>query len=335
MKRIDPMIKLHHRPHYYFNRIYSTAPNTWFHDLLDNGTDGDTPRYFHVFAGVNTRYLDVYPLNGKSNEDIKKSLTWFINKYKPEKLTSDNEPAFTSKATCDLCSRNDVKIFVITNQQHSSLGVIDRIIRTLRDMNTPQRPSEQSHHKEFQSFSEEKMRTLVEKYNNSYNRTLKCTPREMHEDINKEIKFIYKNQKHKHVQRGIRDFALQPGDFVRYRMSKDPLSKHRYRYSPESYKVVGRERLNWIIQAADGSSLVMPRWRLIKADPSIYPHKSELSNNIGTIERIVSHDPRTGKYNVVFEGSPDEYTVSPADLRSRTPQVMSKIEKDYFARINK
>lgn len=45
MKRLDPMIKLHHRPHYYFNKIYSTAPNTWFHDLLDNGTDDDTPRY--------------------------------------------------------------------------------------------------------------------------------------------------------------------------------------------------------------------------------------------------------------------------------------------------
>ena len=72
MKRPDPMIKQHKLPHFYFNRIYSTAPNTWFHDLLDNG---DNPKFWHVFVGVNTRYLDVYPLEGKSNEDVKKSLT--------------------------------------------------------------------------------------------------------------------------------------------------------------------------------------------------------------------------------------------------------------------
>jgi hypothetical protein len=42
MKRHDPMIKLHNRPHYYFNKIYSTAPNTWFHDLLDNGEYDDS-----------------------------------------------------------------------------------------------------------------------------------------------------------------------------------------------------------------------------------------------------------------------------------------------------
>ena len=98
MTRVNPIIKLKDRPHYYFNKIYSTARNTWFHDLLDNG-DGNEPRYWHVFVGVNTRYLDAFALNGKSNDDVKKSLTWFINKYHPEKITSDNEPAFTSKAT--------------------------------------------------------------------------------------------------------------------------------------------------------------------------------------------------------------------------------------------
>lgn len=334
MTRVDPMIKIHQRPHYYFNKIYSTAPNTWFHDLLDNGTDDDTPRYWHIFVGVNTRYLDVYPLQGKSNQHVRESLTWFIDKYKPEKLTSDNEPAFTSKSTCDLCSRNNVKIFVITDKQHSSLGVIDRVIRTLRDMNRPKYPHEQSHDKQFLSFSEDKMRRLVEQYNRSYNRTLKCSPSEMMDDINKEIKFIHRNQKHRHVQRGIRDYTLKQGDFVRYRMNRDPLVKHRYRYSPESYMVVGREHGHYIIQAADGSSLLMPRWKLIKSDVNVYPHKTQLDSKIGTIERIVSHDPRTDTYQVIFEGSPDEYTVTASEMRHRTPQVMSKLEREYFASIN-
>lgn len=330
MKRHDPMIKLHRRPHFYFSKVFSTAPNTWFHDLLDNG-DGNTPRYWHVFVGVNTRYLDVYGINGKSNDDVRESLTWFINKYHPEKLTSDQEPAFTSKATCQLCSDNHVKVFVVTDKQHSSLGVIDRVIRTLRDMNTPKHPHEQSHHAQFNHFSEAKMRRLVNQYNNRVNKTLRCTPKEMHENRKLEAKFIFRNQKHKNVQRGIKDFVLKQGEHVRYRMPRDPLTKHRYRYSPESYVVTGRERGMYIIQAADGTSLLMPRWKLIKADVNKYPLKTTTGGTKGTIERIVSYDPTSDKYTVVFEGSPEEYTVTAAEMRHRTPQIMTKLERDYFA----
>ena len=333
MRRYDPIIKVHKLPHFYFNKVYSTAPNTWFHDLVDNGDYEDMPRYWHVFVGVNTRYMDAYPLQGKSNTDVQHSLQQFINKYHPEKLTSDQEPAFTSKSTCKLCSDNNVKLFVVTDQQHSSLGVIDRAIRTLRDMNTPKAHNEQSHHKQFLAFSEAKMRRLINKYNNSYNRTIKCTPKEMHEDKNKEIEFIYQNQEHKHVQRGIKNYQLMPEDFVRYRINKDPLVKRRYRYSPESYKVVGRERSFYIIQARDGSSLLMPRWKLIKCNENIYPWKSTIpGSSKGTIERIVSYNDTNDTYRVIFEGSPEEYTVTAAEIRHRTPQIMTKIEKDYFAK---
>ena len=335
MKRYDPAIKVHKRPHFYFSKVYSTAPNTWFHDLLDNGDYEDTPRYWHVFVGVNTRYLVTYPLQGKSNADVQQSLQQFISKYHPEKLTSDEEPAFTSKATCKLCSDNNVKLFIVTGQQHSSLGVIDRVIRTLRDMNTPKAHHEQSHHEKFLRFSQETMETLVQKYNNRYNRTIKCTPKEMFEDKNKEIDFIYQNQEHKHNQRGIKDFRLKDGDFVRYRLQKDPLVKRRYRYSPESYKVAGRERSFYIIQAQDGSSLLMPRWKLIKCDVNVYPWKTTIpGNKKAIIDRIVSYNPRNDSYNVLFRNDPQEYILTRREIRHRTPQVMTYLEKEFFNRRN-
>ena len=71
---------------------------------------------------------------------------------------------------------------------------------------------------------------------------------------------------------------------------------------------------------------------MIKCDERIYPWKSTIPGNTkGTIERIVSHNPRNDRYKVIFEGSPDEYTVSVADVRQRTPQIMTKIERDFFA----
>ena len=76
----------------------------------------------------------------------------------------------------------------------------------------------------------------------------------------------------------------------------------------------------------------MPRWKLIKCDENIYTWKTTIHGSTKvTIERIVSHNPRNDTYQVIFEGSPDKYTVSAADLRQRTPQLMTKIEKEYFA----
>ena len=48
------------------------------------------------------------------------------------------------------------------------------------------------------------------------------------------------------------------------------------------------------------------------------------------LKKIVSYNPRKETYNVIFEGSPDEYTVSVADIRQRTPQQMTKLERDFF-----
>ena len=117
-------------------------------------------------------------------------------------------------------------------------------------------------------------------------------------------------------------------------MGRDPLVKHRYRYSPESYKITGKDHAHYIIQAADGSTLLMPRWKLIKSDVNVYPHKTQLDSKLGMIQRIVSHNPRTGTYRVVFEDSPDEYILTAAELRRRTPQIMTTLEREYFDRIN-
>ena len=238
MQRKDTKIKLSKKPKYYMNRIYSSAPNCWFHDLLDNGA-GNEPRYWHVFVGVNTRYLDAYPMKGKADRDVRQSLTWFINKYHPEKLTSDDESAFTSKMTCDLCTNNDVKLAIVQDKNHSSLGVVDRVIRTLRDMNIPKRYSEQSSDKQFHTFSIEKMNRLKDEYNNKYNSSIQCSPNEMNQDVKKEIEFITRLQKHRNAQHHIKDYKLIVGTYVRFRVDKLPLTKHRFTF--ESYKVSGKE----------------------------------------------------------------------------------------------
>ena len=327
--RRDVRIRLSGAPKYYMNKIYSAAPNCYFHDLLDNGVNNN-PRYYHIFVGVNTRYLETYPLNSKSNTDVQKTLTQFINKYHPEKLISDDESAFTSKSTCDLCTQNDVKIYIVQDKNHSSLGVIDRVIRTLRDMNIPKHYHEQSTDKQFNYFSIAKMNRLKNTYNNKYNSNLKCTPKEMFEDRSKELDFITSMQKHKNFQRGIKDFKLNTGTYVRFRLDKRPLTKHRYNYTFESYKISGREGSNYILTAQDGTTITKPRFKLLACDVNVFPWAHSLHNNRGVIEKIISYNARTNKYKVKYENYNEIDEIPASFLRGRMPQRMSDLEKEFF-----
>ena len=68
--------------------------------------------------------------------------------------------------------------------------------------------NEQSDDRQFQTFSISKMHRLKDAYNNKYNSTIKCTPKEMLNDKSKEIAFITRMQQHKSFQRGIKDYCL-------------------------------------------------------------------------------------------------------------------------------
>ena len=78
---------------------------------------------------------------------------------------------------------------IITEQRHSALGIIDRFIRTLRDMNIPTVKSEhQSTHEKYRDFSVKRMNKLLEIYNNTVHSSTNHTPAEM--DIQQYRSFI-------------------------------------------------------------------------------------------------------------------------------------------------
>lgn len=88
-KIIDSRLKDHYvklrKIEPYYIKIFSTKPNCWFHDLIDNGKFNN-PRYWHVFIGTNTHYAVAYPLSSKSAVNVRSTLERFINEYHPVKL---------------------------------------------------------------------------------------------------------------------------------------------------------------------------------------------------------------------------------------------------------
>src|SRR5215469_11351579 len=117
----------------------------------------------------------------------------------------------------------------IEDNNHTSLGIIDRFIRTIRDMNVPHESSKsQSHDIKYRVFTEARMNKLVNIYNNTYHNSIHCSPKEMRDNFDLERDYILECLKRRDKQKErINDFGaahlrtygpfeLNVGDWVRY-----------------------------------------------------------------------------------------------------------------------
>lgn len=317
----------------YMIKIFSSTTNTWFHDLYDNLKD-HTPRYWHIFIGTNNRYVVALPLNDKRASSINKTLSEFINKYHPVKLTSDEEPGII--ANVKLFKDNKVMMHVVQDKNHSTLGIIDRFMRTLRDMNTPSEKSKhQSHEEKYTFITPHRMEKFLNTYNNTYHSAIKCTPQEMFNDINLEKEYILKCLDKADKQKRIKNLYLPVGSYVRYILPRhDGISKKRYQVSKECYKIDERRGHMYTLIAKDGTVITKPRFQLIPSKDD----KAKFANTIpnrwnGNIEKILDYNPKTNKYKVQFSvPNADPYidTIPASYLRGATPTVMSDLEKVYY-----
>ena len=317
-------------------KIFSPSTGTWFTDLLDNGREND-PRYWHVFIGTNNRFAVVQPLDSKNAVDVRRSLNDFINAYHPSKITSDQEPAFLEKGNVQLMKDKKVLFQTVPEKNHSTLAIIDRFIRTLRDMNRPSdNDKKQSTDDEFKYFSRGKMKKLVDIYNNSFHSAIKCSPKEMFNDKEKEKEYIFKCMKKRENQRRIQSFELKNGERVRYVIGRDPMEKKRYNVSNESYVIAGKEGSHYILQAKDGTTMIKPRFQLVRADNKYSLANTIDGSNKGVLKEIISFDKRANKYKVKFSNGPGrrDYvdTIPVSFVRGRFPQVTTKVERDFFSK---
>ena len=260
--------KLHLKP--YMRKIFERVPGCFFHDLLQQPR-GAEPKYFHIFIGANNRYAFAYPVNDKSAATAIETLNKFIkdNHNKPiRKLTSDGECAFNSNQFVNACQQNGIMLKIIPDGAHSSLGIADRFIRTLRDMNQPKGKSDsQQYSKDYIEFTNDKMHSLINAYNNSYHNSIGCSPKQMYNDENLEKEYIAKCIKQRSVQDAIIDFNIPAGTYVRYRMNDYDLAGHKRRgqLSREKYKINKRLGSRYLLEAADGKIISKSRFELIKA----------------------------------------------------------------------
>ena len=313
-------------------RVFSTFPNAWMCDIFDN-LAGHDPRYWYVFININTRYADAYPMDNKTKETINIILRQFVNRYHPRKITSDEEAGLVADVNINYLKDNKCGLYIIQEKNHSALSLIDRFIRTLRDMNKPTNEGRAvSTDEEFKFIGRRKMNTLLRSYNNTIHSSTGYSPDDMMNNRELERKYIEKCLSGKSRQEAIQNFYLKPGSLVRFVIDYDKNDKRRYNVSREAYRIESRAGNIYTITALDGTTKDIPRRRLIEVKPDeSYAIGKTLETDRGIVERIIEEaGPNTVNVEFKMPGN-RRYTkvINRRELRFPTPQFESKIERDF------
>ena len=350
VNKTRPKDSYSHEPSRYYYPVFANHHHAFQMDLLEQSKDRppEYPAYFLILININTRYAHAIPTERKTKEAINEILSTFISTHPVTSIVCDDESAFTSKIVLNTLTSHNVSLRIITEQRHSALSIVDRFIRTLRDMNTPTvKTQNQSSHPKYRDFSIKRMNKLLNIYNNTVHSALRFghgpaatnhTPAEMEQDPNLETQYITEKLYQLERRRKQTNFELQPDTYVRYILPKDPHTKSRFKVSPEAYRISHRDGNAYVLIAQDGTVKTVSRWRIIPLGSSLPPKLkfgSSFGNNNGTVQEILNYNPRTHRYTVLFnmpDGSTYQDTIHESFLRGSTPQIQSQIEKEYHAR---
>ena len=297
----------------YQRKTYTNYIGGWQMDLLVSSKNQNTNkwrdglnitgnRYYLLCININTRFI--YASNAIVRKDVNTVLPEikkFVETYKPLVIICDNEGAFTSQITVEYLVDHDVELKVITEQLHSSLGIINRACRTLRDMIGSN------------DIKNDKLHDVEELY------IINC--------ILKDIGVIAET-----------DYDLDVGTKVRYILDKKAYTKVRHKISKGYYTIDSIEGNNYVIIAKDGTTKKIPRYRLIplKDNESNIPQAEtieEYNANRGVIEEILDYNVKTKKYRVRFtvpNGQPYIDTIPATFMRESSPTSLSKLEREFF-----
>ena len=288
-----------------FMHIYSKIPHSFQMDTFIG-----TPDYL-MFINVNTRKAYAFEMAGKGANEVLRSLNEFI-KVEPEckVITSDEDAAYLSKTVLDFMREHDIIYTTTTDNDHNKLGIINRFMRTIRDM---------SSNKPNASISE-----LVDSYNDMPHRSLDYkTPNEFTKED--ELEYIKK------MNGQVNPYHFKLGESVRVVLDKSPLVKHRTNLSKESYIIDSKDGNQFVIRSSDGSVDTVPGYKLVKSTKNVPLATSIKDGKRGIIKEIRSYNKKKDTYSITYEypeGMKD--TIKSKNMREGHPTKLSTMERQYW-----
>ena len=276
--------------------------------------------YFLVLININTRKAYAYYMNSKGANEVRLAFDKFFRDIESENKTvnilrSDQDSAYLSKSFTDYLFNKDVEYFTTEDNNHNILGIINRFMRTLRDLNSRN------------EFSEGRMKKLIFEYNSSPHKALGgISPNDFTEED--EVRYISDKSTATDIIK--QRINLKEGDHVRVVLDKKIIGKNRSNLSNEAYVIDSKEGNSFIIRAKDGSIDKYSAYRLVKCDDRYPIAETIKKGKRGIIEEILEYDVKKDKYKVRYDEGTVDYIPS-KHLRETNPLKLSAMEREYWS----
>jgi hypothetical protein len=233
--------------------------------------------YFFVAINVNTKYAYAYPMHGKSADDILPVLDQWYNDLtqvgvgKLALISADMEGGWSGRRVLQWLTNHRCKLKLIESHRHSALGVVDRFIRELRDLNVKSIKELMDHpargdDRKYRDFTPNRMAHWIRIHNTSFNTSIEMTPEEMENQPDKQKEYIIKKVYELNRRKKISDFELADGTWVRFMIPRNMMEKRRYQFSNQIVQIHEKMGNAYYCEAADGTMKKLARWRLLPSN---------------------------------------------------------------------
>ena len=210
-------------------------------DLLDLSNISTTNSYYQyllVSIDIFTRKAFAVPLKFKNAESVIKGMEQTIKFFKPEIITTDNGKEYINKKLETLLQEHHIEHRFVDVNQHTSLGIIDRWCRSIRNLINKYCTS----HKTTRYI--DVLPKLVENYNNTYHSTIKCSPNEADKHVD-DINTIMLN---KYLTAKDQETVYNIGDKVRHKILLNIFEKQgKSKWSDNIYTVIEKKSHSYLL----------------------------------------------------------------------------------------
>ena len=270
--------------------------------------------HFLIFININTRKAFSYPMKNKSAKEVLNALKQFFKDVKDVKvLRSDQDAAYLSNNVLEYLKSKQIQYYTTEDENHNILGIINRFIRTIRDLS------------DNKIISPKRMTKLINEYNNTVHRSIGMAPNKMNKD--KELKYIEEKNEETINKTNVYNFNIN--DRVRIILDKQPLTKHRNNLSKGSYIIIDKSGTNYLIRANDYSADYYPGYKLIKCSNNVPLSQTLKNEKRGIVQSINNYDSKKDKYYITYEGGVNDFIPSKY-MREGDPLRLSKMEQSYW-----
>jgi hypothetical protein len=226
-------------------------------------------------------------------------------------LTSDEDAAYLSKDVQGFMLRNHINHITTEENNHHILGIVNRFIKNLRDLNQDR------------DISDDNMNSIVEEYNSRQHSSIGKAP----DNFGESNEISWMNKKMRETRRKTRT-GLPVGSMVKL-LNEGSFTKKRMNYSRDAYKINSRDGNQYIVEAKDKSVGRYPGYKLHETGSNAPIAKTLNDDRYGIVDKILSFNPKRNKYKLVNEGGVRD-EVGPKILRKGNPTLLSIAEAAYW-----